>query len=88
MEKIDTIITEWINEDGKKLVKNVEFANFSTALKFLNQVGEVAEKLKHHPDLYLYNYKFVSITLSTHDKGVLTEKDFELAQNIDLIPLL
>ncbi len=72
----------WNEVDGK-LVKEFTFANFVEALKFVNAVGERAEAAKHHPDIHLYSYKHVRIELSTHDAGGVTEKDHQLAQQID-----
>lgn len=68
-----------------KLEKEFYFNNFTEALQFLNQVGSLAERLNHHPDLLLHAYKQVKITLTTHSKGKVTKKDYELAKQIDQI---
>lgn len=75
----------------KKWTENVEsleqtfvFGNFQEALNFVNRVGEIAEKMNHHPDICIKNYKQVSISTTTHDKGnTLTKKDYELAEAVD-----
>ena len=54
-------------------------------MAFVNQVAELAESADHHPDI-LINYKRVTLTLSTHSAGGLTEKDFDLASQIEKIP--
>jgi len=73
----------WKTENDR-LKKAFEFNDFSEALQFVNKIGELAENKKHHPDILLRNYKFVDISLTTHDNGnKITEKDVELAQLID-----
>ncbi len=60
------------------------FGDFKQALQFVNKVGEVAEKLGHHPDICIRDYKKVFISTTTHDKGnVITEKDRQLTATID-----
>jgi 4a-hydroxytetrahydrobiopterin dehydratase len=64
--------------EGGELVKTFSFANFVEALRFVNRVGEAAEKAGHHPDIDI-RYNRVRLALITHDAGGLTEKDFALA---------
>jgi 4a-hydroxytetrahydrobiopterin dehydratase len=40
-------------------------------IKFFNEIAEIAEKEKHHPDLHLEKYQFVSVVLWTHSVGGL-----------------
>jgi len=47
-------------------------------LRFVNQVGELAELAGHHPDIDIH-YNRVRLALTTHDAGGLTQKDFDLA---------
>ena len=65
------------------LVKEFEFTDFKAAVDFINRVAVVAEKQNHHPDILLHSYKHVKITLSTHSKNKVTEKDYALAEMID-----
>lgn len=74
----------WRIEDNK-LVRELIFANFTQALDFVNKLGELAEKAKHHPDILLHSYKNVKITLFTHEVNKLTDKDFSLAKQIEKI---
>lgn len=60
------------------------FKNFKQALLFMNEVGAEAERLNHHPD-WSNSYNRVEISLTTHDVGGLTKKDFELANVISEI---
>ena len=74
----------WNLEDGGKMIrKEFQFKNFKEALEFVNKVGEIAEKEGHHPNINLYSYKKVKITLTTHAINGLSENDFILAAKID-----
>ena len=66
----------------KTIRKRFAFDTFKQALTFVNEVGELAEKADHHPDIQV-NYNKVTLSLSTHSAGGLTTKDFELAGQIE-----
>ena len=70
---------------NNSLVFNGKFTNFVETLSKVNLIGEVAEKLNHHPDLYIYSYNNLEITVASHDVGGVTEKDFELLKLIEEI---
>lgn len=67
---------------GSTIVRELRFQNFVEAIGFVNQIVEPAEQANHHPDLAI-SYNKVVITLTTHDAGGLTAKDFDLAAAID-----
>jgi 4a-hydroxytetrahydrobiopterin dehydratase len=67
---------------GDQIERLLTFANFVDAMVFVNRVAEVAEELGHHPEINII-YNRVKLTLSTHDAGGLTQKDFQMAQRID-----
>jgi len=69
---------------GKQLQKELKFKDFREALAYTNRVGEIAESLGHHPDIFLAWGK-VKLTIWTHSKGGLTENDFGLAAKVDEI---
>ena len=70
-------------EEGNKLYKKFEFADFSAAFGVMTRVAIEAEKMNHHP-LWTNVYNKVEIWLSTHDAGdVVTDKDRKLSQRID-----
>ena len=69
---------------GKAIHCKFTFKSFMPAIGFVNKIAEAAEKAQHHPDITI-NYSIVTISLSTHSEGGVTEKDFELAQQIDAI---
>jgi 4a-hydroxytetrahydrobiopterin dehydratase len=69
---------------GKALHKRYTFKSFMPAIAFVNRIAEAAEKAGHHPDMTI-NYSAVSVSLSTHSEGGVTEKDFQLAKGIDAL---
>lgn len=68
----------------KALNKSFTFRDFSEAFGFMSRVALQAEKMNHHPE-WSNVYNKVSVSLSTHDAGGLTELDFKLAKLIDKI---
>lgn len=70
--------------DGKKIAKTHEFKDFVEAINFVNQLVEPAEASGHHPDIHV-SYNKVTIELTSHDAGGLTESDFEMAKVISNI---
>jgi len=62
--------------------KQYSFESFMPAIQFVNRVADLAEAADHHPDITI-NYRRVTMSLSTHSAGGLTEKDFALAKKID-----
>jgi 4a-hydroxytetrahydrobiopterin dehydratase len=76
------VASEWRRE-GEALVREYKLADFVAALAFVNQVGEVAERANHHPDILVHGWNQVRLELSTHSQGGLTEADFALAAEID-----
>ena len=75
---------KWEESNGK-LVRNVKCQNFKQALELLNTIAVIAERINHHPDMKIFSYKFLSIEVYTHDTNSITEKDYELAKEIDLV---
>jgi len=69
---------------GKEIQCHRMFKDFVEAINFVNQLVAPAEAAGHHPDI-LISYNKVSISLSTHDAGGLTEQDFSMAKIISEI---
>ncbi len=69
---------------GNEIERTIRFKNFREALAFVVQVGLLAERMDHHPDIEI-RYRQVTLRLSTHSAGGLTERDFQLAQQIDAL---
>jgi len=72
---------------GQMIEKKWTVQDFLAGMDFLNRVAELAEKDQHHPDVHLTGYRNVSITLSTHAIGGLSENDFILAAKINDLPV-
>lgn len=77
----------WHNLENKAISREFILKNFSTALTLINQIGQIAEKDGHHPDIYLHSYRKVLITLKTHAIDGLSENDFIVAAKIDKLDL-
>jgi 4a-hydroxytetrahydrobiopterin dehydratase len=69
---------------GEEIRKTFQFPSFPAAIAFVAQVAEEAERADHHPDIDI-RYRQVTLALSTHSAGGLTEKDFDLAETIERI---
>ena len=69
-----------------RLRKSFKFKDFNQALSFINQVGEIAEMLNHHPKITNV-YNLVELELWTHTKNDVTKLDHELAEEIDKIKM-
>lgn len=81
-------VPQWqIDPTAEKLTRRWRFDDFAAAMRFLNQVAEVAEDQQHHPDLQLSGYRHVQVDLTTHAIGGLSENDFIVAAQIDQLPL-
>ena len=68
--------------ENDALTKEWAFESFREAIAFTNAVAELADEADHHPDITI-NYDHVSLTLSTHSEGGVTEKDVALARTIE-----
>ena len=78
-------VPDWTVLEDKKIEKDFTFKNFKEALKFVNACGEIAEAEGHHPDLLIYSWNKVKVTLYTHAIGGLSLNDFVVAAKIDKI---
>ena len=76
-------VPRW-NREGNAITRTWTFDDFPTALAFINRVGELAETANHHPDIY-NSWATVRLSLTTHDAGGLTARDFDLAWQIDAL---
>ena len=74
----------WSIEEEKKLIRDFQFENFKSALKFTNSVADLAENEGHHPDIS-FGWGYAEIKITTHAIEGLSENDFILAAKIDQI---
>ena len=75
-------LPDWTRH-GETIMRTFIFSDLSAAMKFTHRVAEHAEAANHHPDVDIRGPK-VTLTLTTHDVGGLTEKDFALARTCNL----
>ncbi|MBI3324458.1 MAG: 4a-hydroxytetrahydrobiopterin dehydratase [Candidatus Omnitrophica bacterium] len=76
----------WELVEGKAIRKTVKCKDFLGAVNLIQRIAPIAEAEDHHPDLHLTGYRKLTIELSTHAIGGLSENDFILAAKLD--PLL
>ena len=76
-------LPDWKVESGE-LTRPFTFKDFVGSLAFVNDIGELAEKAGHHPDIDI-RYNKVRLALVTHDAGGITAKDFDLAAGANSI---
>lgn len=74
-------VPEW-RRLTSRIRRQYVFQDFPAAIRFVNAVAKSAEKAWHHPDIDI-RWNKVTLTLTTHDAGGLTEKDFDLATHCD-----
>lgn len=74
-------LPQW-SEAGGVIQRTWQFKDFIAAMRFVSQVAGLAEQRQHHPDI-LVRYNKVTLSLSTHDAGGITRKDFDLAREAD-----
>jgi 4a-hydroxytetrahydrobiopterin dehydratase len=68
--------------DGKQIAKTYKMGGFKAAMAMANTVAELAERADHHPDIHI-RYQEVSLELTSHDAGGITERDLRLARQIE-----
>jgi len=78
---------DWKMNSNGEIEKTFTMTGFPQSLLFVNSVGLLAESKNHHPDI-LIQWNKVRLSLSTHDAGGLTAKDFELAKLINTLPVI
>jgi 4a-hydroxytetrahydrobiopterin dehydratase len=76
-----TTLNGW-TVDGNVLKKRLTFPDFAAALELINQVGELADAADHHPDI-TFGWGYAELTLTTHDRGGITDVDVAAAREID-----
>lgn len=74
-------LSGWSKEGGS-ISKLYQFPNFVEAIAFVDRVAEQAESARHHPDITIH-YNKVTLTLSTHSEGGVTENDINAAKSFE-----
>ena len=70
-------------DEGKSIRKTVTCKDFLDAVNLIQRIAPIAEAEDHHPDLHVTRYRTLTVELSTHAIGGLSENDFILAAKID-----
>ena len=78
-------VPDWKLQDAT-IVRTFQFKDFPAAIKFVEAAAGIAEEAWHHPDIDI-RWNKVTLALTTHDAGGLTEKDFALAKKFDALSL-
>lgn len=81
-ERLKTL-PDWSLENGE-IARTFQFSDFVSSMHFVDCVAEKAESAGHHPDIDI-RYNKVRLALTSHDAGGLTEKDFSLASECDIL---
>ena len=76
-------VPQW-KKRGAAITRTYQFKDFPGAIKFVNAVARLAGQAWHHPDIDI-RWNRVTLALTTHDAGGLTEKDFALAKKFDAL---
>lgn len=77
----------WHLDGDGELHADFRFKSFVQVMMFTNAVAHLAQAARHHPDMYIHDYKQLTLSLMTHSAGGITDKDFALIAQIDSLPL-
>ena len=76
-------VPDW-SKRAQTILRTFKFEGFLKGIDFVNQIARKAQKMNHHPDIDV-RFDEVTLTLTTHDEGGITEKDFTLAKQCDAV---
>tara|TARA_B100000212_G_C26986497_1_gene368892 strand:+ start:223 stop:465 length:243 start_codon:yes stop_codon:yes gene_type:complete len=79
-------MTDWPIDNQGRLSKTFEFKNYRKSFAFTSQVALLSEKKNHHPQIVL-DYNKVTVSLISHDVQKITQRDIDLANQIDKLYL-
>jgi len=79
---LSTLPTWGLSEDKTSISTSIELVDFVAALDLVNLIGHEAEQRQHHPDIDI-RWNTVTLTLSSHSEGGLTQNDLDLARQIN-----
>jgi 4a-hydroxytetrahydrobiopterin dehydratase len=78
------VASAWRRE-GDEVVRDLKFADFAEAMRFVNAVAGEAEAANHHPDILVHGWNRVRLSVTNHAQGGLSDADFALAGRIDAL---
>lgn len=73
--------------DGKSIKKIFSAKNYPAAMGFVTAIGGICQRKNHHPDYILMKFREIEVSFSTHSAGGITEKDIEIAKELENLPL-
>jgi 4a-hydroxytetrahydrobiopterin dehydratase len=76
-------VPNW-SKRAQTILRTFKFEGFLKGIEFVNRIAVKAQKINHHPDIDI-RFDRVTLTLTTHDEGGITEKDFSLARQCDAV---
>src|ERR1700690_991685 len=76
-------IPDW-SKHAQTICRTFKFKGFLMSIAFVRRIAKRAQKINHHPDIDI-RFDQVTLTLTTHDEGGITEKDFTLAGQCDVV---
>ena len=78
-----TTVPDWTKR-AQTICRTFKFEGFLMSIAFVRRIAKRAQKINHHPDIDI-RFDKVTLTLTTHDEGGITEKDFSLARECDVV---
>ena len=82
-KKLNTL-NDWYLENNS-IKKKFKTKGFPQTMGLVAEIGALCQQFDHHPDYLTLKYSEVEVSFSTHSVGGLSEKDFEIAKQIDLL---
>jgi len=79
-------LPDWKYEDGS-IKKTFKTSSYPASMGFVTAVGGFCQKRNHHPDYVLMKFKEVEVSFSTHSAGGITQKDIEIASDLEKLPI-
>jgi len=76
----------WVYENGS-IKKTFLTQNYPSTMGFVAAIGGFCQRRNHHPDYVLMKYKEIEVSFSTHSAGGITQNDFDIALDIEKIPI-
>ena len=76
----------WVYKNGS-IIKTYKTQSFPATMGFVTAAGAYCQKRNHHPDHITMKFKEVEVSFSTHSAGGITQKDIEIASDLEKIPI-
>lgn len=80
-QQIEARLPDGWERDGDEITRTFEFDDYLEGVRFVVDVGEMAEEEFHHPSM-IVDYEEVEVRFTTHDEGGITDRDMEMAEMV------